>query len=67
MGSWISHIMHASLGHSVEVDSLKYGYGHVFFEKAVVYHEEFGHMFIDKRIMYTASQGKVDRYMAIYV
>jgi len=59
--------MHASLGCSVEVDSLEYGYVSVFFEKELVYHEGFGNMSIDKRIMYTSSQGKVNRYMAMYV
>lgn len=51
MGSWISHLMHASLGRSVEADSLEYGDGPVCFEKAVVYRGGLGHMSVDKKIM----------------
>lgn len=51
MGSWISHIMHASMGRRVEADSLEYGDGPVCFEKAVVIRDGLGHMSIDKKIM----------------
>lgn len=51
MGSWISHIMHASLGRSVEVDSLEYGDGPVCFEKAIVYRDGLGPISSEKRTM----------------
>eukprot|EP01018_Ginkgo_biloba_P024016 Gb_26084 [translate_table: standard] len=50
MGSWISNIMHAALGHRIDVDSLEYGDGTVCFEKAVVYRQGLGRMALDKRI-----------------
>lgn len=51
MGSWVSHIMHASFGRGVKVDSLEYGDGPVCFEKAVVYRDGLGPISDDKRIM----------------
>ncbi|KAH9330943.1 hypothetical protein KI387_003051, partial [Taxus chinensis] len=51
MGSWISNIMHASLGRHVEVDSLEHGDGPVCFEKAVVTRQGLGPMSLDKRIL----------------
>ncbi|GLJ17805.1 hypothetical protein SUGI_0311330 [Cryptomeria japonica] len=51
MGSWVSNIMHASLGRHVEVDSLEYGDGPVCFEKAVVMRRGIGRLSLDKRIL----------------
>jgi hypothetical protein len=51
MGSWISHTVHVSLGCSVEIDFLEYGDGFVYFERAVVYHEDLGPISSENKTM----------------
>jgi len=51
MGSWISHTVHVSLGCNVEIDFLEYGDGFVYFERAVVYHEDLGPISSENKTM----------------